>query len=314
MSKASESIQKIQEAARQRVRQRLAKAGNSVTSIAELPQTPIAQTVVLQKSQELKRKLSREVDSILAESFGDLKRSAVDSLDNNTGEVLEEVVPNNCRFITQNDRQGVIILEYPPATRIINCYGHRGQNSLNIPFPYMYFIFTFVKSEGKYSIQQRGIGARTSPLKSKNDIIGILPMPHTQGLHYICQTNANHSNRYDNLEAMASDLVATFWRTQFVHEFMTFTVDKKKIKSWEEWSKLTVLDMLKVKLGAGSSITQLARGIRANDATRGVVQNLIGRAERKMRASVGLFVGQLNLKDDLVDVLESVSSEVAESK
>lgn len=320
MSKASDSIQKIQEAARQRVRQRLAKAGNSITSITDLPHTPIAQTVVLEKSSELQKKLHRKVDAVVAASFDDLKKSAVTSLTKDkTDEVLlEQVVPAHCRFIVQGEQRGLMILEYPPTTRIINCYGHKGQNSLNIPFPYMYFIIGFIKNGKKLSIQGRGMGARTSPLKSKEDNIGVLPMPHTQGLTYICQTNANYNNQYDNLEVMANDLVTTFWRTQFVQDFFPFTVDKKKISSWEDWAQLTVLDMLKTKLGAGLSVARLSEGIKKvsnhSSAIRNIVQNLIGQAERKMRANVGLFMRELNLKDELVEVLESVSSEITESK
>ena len=321
MSKASDSIKKIQEAARQRVRQRLAKAGNSITSVAELPYTPIAQIVVSEKSNELQRKLHRKVDAILTASFGDLKKFAVASLskDKNLDEVLlEQVVPAHCRFIVQGEQRGLMILEYPPTTRIINCSGYKGQNSLNIPFPYMYFIIGFIKNGKKLSIQGRGMGARTSPLKSKEDNIGVLPMPHTQGLTYICQTNANSRNQYDNLEVMANDLVTTFWRTQFVHNFMSFTVDKKKINSWEDWAQLTVLDMLKTKLGTGMSVARLSDGIRKasnhSDATRSLVQNLIGQAERKMRSNVGLFMNELNLKDELTEVLESVSSEIVDSK
>lgn len=293
MSKASESIRKIQEAARQRVLEKVGKGESPKPTSKPV----VSDELVWIKAHELKKKVMSQVHTALADDFDSLKQEIVKQL--SVDSVMPvDVVPNNCRFIFENsngrNNPGIMILEFPPTTRIVNAYcsrkGDRG--SFNIPFPYFYFIIHFNKivrnGTVDFLIGQRGVGARTSPLKSLNDKIGCIPIPHTQGLQYICQSEAKAGRPYESLQDLATDVVNTFWRTQFAHEFVPFTVDKKKVNSWTDWEKLSALDMLKVVLRGQTEVQLLIESATSvqNNPLRGQIQNLVAQAERALQAKI----------------------------
>ena len=279
MNKASESIRKIQEAARQRVSERVSKDA----------------------------KTKKAVLTVLANHFDDLKQEIVTQL-SATAE-MPSLPPMNCRCIVEcnNGRRskrvtyceshGVMILEFPPTTRIINAVdradGKFDIGKFNIPFPYFYFVIYFSKiidSNDKiyFLINQRGVGARISPLKFLNDKIGCIPIPHTNGLNYICQSEANTTSRYSSLQDLATDVANTFWSTQFVHDFTPFVVDKKRICSWSQWEKLTSLDMLKVNLQTQTTVQSLVDKVlqHRSNPLRNTIQNLISQTEIKLQTEI----------------------------
>lgn len=239
-----------------------------------------------------------QVHTALADDFDSLKQEIVKQLSADSVMPVD-IVPNNCRFIFENsnggnNNTGIMILEFPPTTRIVNAYcdRKRDRGSFNIPFPYFYFIIQFNKivknGDVTFYIAQRGVGARTSPLKSLKDKIGCIPIPHTNGLHYICQSEAKAGSPYGSLQDLATDVVNTFWRTQFAHEFVSFTVDKKKVNSWTDWEKLSALDMLKVVLRGQMEVQTLIEPVASaqNNPLRGQIQNLVAQAERKLQAKI----------------------------
>lgn len=288
MNKASESIRKIQEAARQRVSERVSKGKGTLSDA----------------------KTKKAVLTALANHFDDLKQEIVTQL-SATAE-MPSLPPMNCRCIVEcnNGRRGkrvtyceshgVMILEFPPTTRIINAVdrdlrvgGKFDMRKFNIPFPYFYFVIYFSKiidSNNKiyFLINQRGVGARISPLKSLNDKIGCIPIPHTNGLNYICQSEGNTTSRYSSLQDLATDVVNTFWSTQFVHDFTSFVVDKKTIGSWSQWEKLTSLDMLEVNLQTQTTVQSLVDKVMQHrgNPLRNTIQNLISQTEIKLQTEI----------------------------
>ena len=313
MSKASESIRKIQEAARQRVLERVGKGGSPK------PTPKISGELVCVKAAELEKKVISQIHSALAHDFDDLKHAIVTLRKIDDPPV--DIAPNNCRFIFQNSNghsnAGIMILEFPPTTRIVNAYCTRKneRKSFNIPFPYFYFIIHFSKLISKngtvtFAIGQRGVGARTLPLKSLSDKIGCIPIPHTQGLHFICQSETNARRSYNSLQDLATDVVNTFWRTEFVHEFIPFIVDKKEINSWSDWEELSALDMLKVVLQSQSAVQTLIQpivsgwlaGFGQNNPLCGQIQNLVAHTERKLRAKINSF----NFTKDIAKAMREI--------
>lgn len=291
MSKASESIRKIQEAARQRVLERMGKGERPKST------SKISDELVWVKAAELKRAAMSQVHTALADNFDVLKQEIVRQFHESDKGLLQpvDIMPNNCRFVSQKNNAGIMILEFPPTNRIVNAYCSvtSKRRPFNIPFPYLYFILGFQKlqidGEVAFRLSHRGIGARTSPLKSFDDEIGTIPIPHTEGLHYICQSEKSVVHK--SLQDLTTDVVNTFWRTEFVHSFVGFKVNNKKVGSWTDWEKLTALDMLKVNL---SNLTKVQKIINLNigesvsstNILRGQIQNLVAHAERTLHAKI----------------------------
>jgi len=308
-TKAIESIRKIQLAAKERVQARLAQKGVTLPVPVPAVQVPALskaeRTEILRKT---KRKFHATLATSIAEQFDSLKRSVVNNLKGKTGEVISEILPNNCRFYQMGENSGALILEYAPTKRIVHVGQDHGRNkggTRNVAFPYFYFYVSFNKQGGFYNIVQRGVGARNSPLSSIDDSLGALPLPHTQGNLHVCQPMK--TNQFRTIKDLAEEFVASFWQSRFVYEFEAFTVGKQRVKSWADWEKIDVLEMLKVKLENGTSVKDLLKIHTRYDNdvhVRNTLQGNVSKSENAIQTAIKNAVEGFNW-DEFADSLTS---------
>jgi hypothetical protein len=297
-NKAIESIRKIQEAARLKVR---GGAAPVVTLIPPAPITVVKPKVSAETLAKAKRQLHAKIATSVADSFDTLKRSVVDNTRRKNNQVISDILPQNCRFYQMGALAGAFIIECQPMRRTVfigNEHSGRGE-SKNIPFPYFYFYVAFRKEEanGKYTIVGRGVGARTSPLSSVEDELGTIPLCHTQGNTQVClpMTRAY----YDTPNQMVEEFIESFWRSRFVYAFEPFTVGKQKIRGWNDWEKLDVLDMMKVNLQQASKVKTLLNTASAYEnagGDTGKLQTLVGRSEAAVQNAIKDAVNSLDLE------------------
>lgn len=288
-TRAIESIRKIQEAARLKVQEKLNKKNVPAVAAVQPKEVPAEQRKEIVR--KAKRQIHAKIAASVAESFDSLKRSVVATRKQNT-QIISDILPQNCRFYQMGANAGTIILEYQPAKRIIsigNEYDDTGKSvkTRNVPFPYFYFVISFRKDATGFSVVQRGIGARNSPLHSVNDRLDSLPLCHTQGNHHVCQPMTK--NYYSNLTEMADDFVQNFWRSRFVYPFEAFTVGKKKVNSWADWEKVDLLEMLKVNLRHGSTVSNLLENsVRYDNAAdnSAKMQTAVGKSEAAVQNAI----------------------------
>jgi hypothetical protein len=307
-NKAIESIRKIQEAARRKVQERLNR-----TAAPELVAAPVIEPVVVKPKvsaealAKAKRQLHAKIATSVADSFDALKRSVVDNTRRKNNQVISDILPQNCRFYQMGAASGAFIIEYQPMRRTI-FIGHEDYSNKNatknVPFPYFYFYIAFRKeaSNGKYTIVGRGVGARTSPLSSIEDELGRLPLCHTQGNTHVCLPMTK--NYFDTPQEMAEEFIESFWRSRFVYHFETFNVGKQKIKSWDDWEKLDVMDMMKVSLHRASQVKTLlasASGYENAGNDTGKLQSMVGRSESAIQNAIKDAVNALDLEKILAE-------------
>lgn len=291
-NKAIESIRKIQEAARLKVQEKLNRKGGSAPAIAPVTVEP---KVDLAK---VKRQIHAQIATSVAESFDSLKRAVVENKRINQ-QVISDILPQNCRFYQMGVNAGAFVIEYQPMRRMVfigHEYNNQPNKTRNLPFPYFYFYISFRKDGGKFQIIGRGVGARISPLTSVDDELGHLPLCHTQGNTHVClPMNRIH---FSSLKEMADEFVEAFWQSRFVYNFEPFSVNKKRITSWEAWEKLDVMDMLKTTLQRGSSVKTLLNSAAGydQDNSTGKLQSMVGRSEAAVQNAIKDAVNSLDLE------------------
>jgi len=251
-----------------------------------------------------KRKFHAKIATSVAKSFDSLKRTVVRL--NHAKQFVSDVLPMNCRFFQMGESTGSFIIEYQPMRRTIFIGSEEGKEDddiVNVPFPYFYFYIAWRRygamhpkvrkyKVGKYTIVGRGVGARTSPLTSIDDELGCLPLCHTMGNTYVCLPMPNFF--FNSPQNMVDEFVETFWQSRFVYKFEQFSVGRKIIKSYADWEKLDVMEMLQAKLQNASQVKSLLR--RYEETTHSAkLQSAVGRSEFAVQNAIKDAVAALDL-------------------
>lgn len=192
---------------------------------------------IQKKAKSIKKEnAKRKIFGSITNSFDNLKES-IASADT----FISELLPQNCRFYKMGQKVGSFIIEQYPMRRTLSVRIKGKDTTRNVPFPYFYFLISFIKNNENYTIIACGVGARKSPLTSIEDEISPFPLCHVTGIEQVCMPLSRTS--FLSIKDMADECVETFFGSRFVYTFLSLD---KKIKSWDAWAKLEVPDMLKL--------------------------------------------------------------------
>lgn len=227
------------------------------------------------------QKIHKKLYESIATTFEQVRKNVT-----NVKDEANFILPTNCRFFKQSKGLGACIVEYSPMRRTVFT-----QNTThNVPFPYFYFFAAWQSTGNQVAYRGLGVGARTSPLSSPQDMIGLLPLAHTHGNDQICipmQTAV-----FNSANALMQNFIQTFWQSKFVYQFEQFMVGDKLIKSFQDWEKLDTTDMLKAQLREGYSANALITRYVANN--NNPFQAMIGQTEASIQSAIATTLRNLS--------------------
>lgn len=295
---ALESIRKIQEAARKKVSQRLSYLPK------EIDNEEIIRKVRLESIKFI-RKIQSEIFSTSTDFFQKLNsnlKNFAESAD------YKEILPSNCKYYSSFNGGGLVILEFLPQFRTVFTNNgedhHKSDFTRKLPFPFLYFIVSYSKIKENYEVILRGIGCKNSPLKSFEDQIFHVPIPHTSSATHLCQPTKKY--KFKNLSDMLEDTVVNFWGSKFIYIFNNFKIKNKTIKNYEEWEKLTPIDMLNMDYTGGKSIKSLLNASKkANYNKNSDISNLIYKFNSDFQIKMSKSLNVPNIEKLFENIIQS---------
>lgn len=296
---ALESIRKIQEAARKKVSQRLSYLPKEINNEEVIGKVRL-------ESIKFIRKLQAEIFSTSTEFFQKLN---TDLSKLNNSPVYKEILPPNCKYHSSFDGGGLIILEFLPQYRTVftnNGVDHHNSSfTRKLAFPFLYFIISYSKiKEDHYEVIFRGIGCRNAPLKTMEDQIFHVPIPHTGNPTHLCQPSKKY--RFNNLSDMLEDTVINFWGSKFIYQFYNFKIKNKTIKSYEEWETLSPIDMLNMTYTGGMTTKQLTnKAIDSNYNRDNCIRDAVYKFNTDFQIKMSKSLNLLKIESVFEDIIQS---------
>jgi len=337
---AQDSIQRIQAEAKRKAAETLAKLQGSVAERAEPPKKRLDVEVLQQFADEVASDFAKAISAKAARNYaGDAVTNMQDIATNGIQQVqlndfgdkviynedgTTSLYPDNCRFfIQESDKSklnkheltyGAILIEEPPQLRTIfreeKSDRMRGTFPVRIPLPYLSFLISFCKKNGKYYAGSCGIGFSAKPLNTIDDTIYTPMLPH-------CDPNGNCQpgppGGENSITELVNSYLSVFWNSSFVYAFRPFSIlngkEKTVISSFEEWASLkNPLDILKADF-AGFSQGYSARLLLERFSHGKGKTNIANHVEKYLRGIVKNLTNAVNV-DELTETIHVAAQDI----
>lgn len=284
-------------------------ADEVVESLREQLSTAIAQALSTKAARQYIGNITEELQNIASVALTEARNVDFGGAVRTNDQIV--IYPKNCKLLVQgDDGYGSMIIEEQPQFRTVL---YR-QTTHYIALPYMVYLIGFQYKGGQYLHTGTGIAFGKEPIDSIGSRMYHPTFPHTKGNLHVCQPMQKMIHK--TVKELGEYVIQTFWNTSFHYSFYdygcSFTINEKKIRSFEDWEKIkNPLDILQANFPKGHTVQEIlqilghVKETRVASATSNKIQSSISRVVNGINSSLSadeLSAVILNTAQEIVNV------------